>query len=58
MLHIVYGLFAIGLRGLNEGTLGNEGLGGNEGLLNRSLGNVGGRFSKSLGGRGSPVTAK
>ena len=57
MLHIVYGLFAIGLRGLNEGTLGNEGL-GNEGLFNQSLGNVGGRFSKSLGGRGSPVTAK
>ena len=47
----------IGLLGLKDGILGSEGL-GNEGLLNRSLGNVGGRFSKSLGGRGSPVTAK
>ena len=41
----------IGLLGLKEGILGNEGL-GNEGLRNRSLGNVGGRFSKSFGGRG------
>ena len=45
----VYGLLKMGLRSLNEGLL-------NLGTLNK--GRVGGKFCKSLGGRGWPVTAR
>ena len=43
----------LGLKGLG---LGNLGLGKRNGRSLGQRGHVGGKFSKSLGGRGSPVT--